>query len=82
LGIKWDNIKILISPITNKIFLGKLDKTGMFATDKSKDRTDEMIDAVAGYLNKSTKGDDTGIAIRYESGTLTWKKNKVEETTK
>ena len=79
MGIKWENIRILTSPITNKIYLGKLDKTGMFATDKSKDMAEEMTDAVAGHLHRSLKEGDTGIVINYETGTLTWKNNVIEK---
>ena len=77
MGIKWENIKILMSPLTNNIYLGKLDKTGMFARDKSEDRSKEITDTVAAHLNRSLPKGKNKVVIEYNDGTLTWKRSEV-----
>jgi len=55
MGIKWDDVKIGTSPITNNIYIGKVkpDKTnpnlGIW-TDKSGDKTKEVIVAVIEHM--------------------------------
>jgi ribosomal protein L31E len=72
--IKWEDIKVLNSPLTNAIYLGKLDKKGMFAIDKSKDRADEIIAAVMEHLDRKLNKGETKIVITCELGTLTWER--------
>lgn len=55
MGIKWEDVKISTSVFTNNIYLGKvkLDKenpqTGKW-TDRSGDKTDEVIIAVFNHM--------------------------------
>jgi len=80
MGIKWDDVRILNSPITNQIYLGKgkADKKypGVWiATDKSKDRTDEMLSATMGYMDRWANDNKCkGMEISNVMGTLTWRK--------
>ena len=54
MGIKWDNIKVGVSPITNSIYIGKTKKNGdkELWTDKSEDRTEEIIKCVMVHMLK------------------------------
>lgn len=55
-GINWDNIHVGVTGITNEIVLlkgkKKIDngKAYLFATDKSDERTQEVMDAAIQYL--------------------------------
>lgn len=77
MGIKWEDVRILNSPLTNNIVLGK-GKTdgGLFiATDRSKDKTDEILSAVMCYMDQwATDNKCKGMQITYSKGLLTWKK--------
>ena len=72
--IKWENIKVLNSALTNKIYLGKVDKTGLKTTDKSGERTDEIINAVMQYLDNELRGNEKKIIITCQAGQLTWER--------
>lgn len=56
MGIKWDNIHVGVTGITNEIVLlkGKKkidnDRAYLFATDRSDDKTQEVLDAAIQYL--------------------------------
>lgn len=56
MGIKWDNIHVGVSGITNEIVLVKgkevLDngRAYLLASDKSEDRTQEVLDVAIQYL--------------------------------
>lgn len=56
MGIKWDNIHVGVTGITNEIVLlkgkKKIDngKAYLFAADKSDERTQEVMDAAIQYL--------------------------------
>jgi len=79
MGIKWEDVRILNSPITNEIYLGKgrADKTrpGVWiAADKSKDITDELLSAAMGYMDRWANDHKCrGMEIANTMGTLTWK---------
>jgi len=51
--IKWDNYRIATTFITNKIIIGKVNKDGDMFLDKSPDRTDQAIQAVAAYMKRN-----------------------------
>jgi hypothetical protein len=83
MGIKWADVRILNSPLTNQIVLGKviypkdMVRGGCIATDKSKDKTDEILSCVMKYMD--TWADDNnckGMEIKNERGSLTWRKPK------
>jgi hypothetical protein len=75
MGIKWENVKILNSPLNNRIYLGRLDKTGMRAIDKSSDRTEEVIAAVIAHLDEELNEGKTKISYSIPKGMLTWERN-------
>ena len=82
MGIKWDNISVLHCAITNNMVLGKTDKSGRIATDKSGDRTNEIITATMHYMDnelKRSNGDSTDkFAITCEAGRLIWEPKEAE----
>lgn len=53
MGIKWSNVKVGVSPVTNEIYIGKVEKISdeiTFWKDKSDDKTDEIVKAVMVYM--------------------------------
>lgn len=65
MGIKWDNIHVGVSGITNEIFIIKgkemhdNGRTYLLASDRSDDRTQEVLDATIQYfLNLMKRLDD------------------------
>ena len=56
MGIKWDNIHVGVTGITNEIIFMKgkevvnNDRAYLYAMDKSNDRTQEVLDAAIQYL--------------------------------
>ncbi len=72
--IKWEDIKIAPTGITNRIVLGKTKKLKNGAevwTDKSEDKTDEVVGAVADYLLAQMKEKYKGLPIDKKYG-FTW----------
>lgn len=70
MAIKWENIKVGVSPITNSIYIGKTKKNGdnELWTDKSEDKTEEIIKCVMVHmLNLRDKEGKTA----YKSGRTT-----------
>lgn len=85
LGIKWEDVRILNSPITNQIYLGKTKQIkgikvgGCIATDKSLDRTDEILASVMCYMDQwCHEHQAKGMEIKNQMGTLTWRKENQE----
>ena len=70
MAINWENIKVGVSPITNSIYIGKTKKNGDMElwTDKSEDRTEEIIKCVMVHMLKIY--DKEGKSI-YKSGRTT-----------
>ena len=74
--IKWENVKIGVSPLTNEIYIGKTKKTklGEEWTDKSGPMTEDFIRAVMTYMlnnydrykKKSLKCGKTKLTIEVE----------------
>lgn len=64
MGIKWENIHVCVSRLTNEIYIIKgkekteNGRTYLLASDKSEDRTDEVLDVIVQYfLNFIERGD-------------------------
>jgi len=74
MGIKWENVKVFVSPLSNNIYLGKIDKTGVFATDRSEDKSREVIGSTIIHLDNDIKKGESKIVIEYATGTLTWER--------
>lgn len=72
MGIKWEGVKVLSSSMTGNIYLGKLDKANIFATDKSEDRTQEVISAVMAHMDFDLKEGAKGTKTGSLAGTLYW----------
>jgi hypothetical protein len=72
MGIKWADVKVLNSPLTGKICIGKLDKSGMIATDRSEDMTQVIITAVMIHMDFGLEKDAKGSKSESEAGTLYW----------
>lgn len=76
--IKWSNYKVVCTAIGNQIVIGKLDNKlsvpGLsMLSDKSDDRTREVIAAVAQHMNSEIEEDATALNFQFEGlGTLTW----------
>ncbi len=59
--IKWENIKLGASPITNNIYIGKtkVDKDGLeIWTDRSGDMTQDVLKVVLDWFNDRYKYED------------------------
>ena len=74
MGIKWQDVEIGISALTNRIFIGKVkpinEKINEF-TDKSGDMTNQCIQAVAQHLRQQCKDEEqfkNGIELCYKDG--------------
>ena len=83
MGIKWSDIKIGISPLTNKLYIGKTrrDKDGYeLWTDKSPDMTDSMIRFVKEHLKERCREEEfkDGIYLNFKDGTLSFEPKKEE----
>ena len=80
MGIKWEDVRILNSPISNKIYLGKGKRDTrnpglIISTDKSQDRTDEILAVVMVYMDTwSSENKSKGMEIKNVMGSLTWRK--------
>lgn len=83
MAVDWTNVKILRSPLTNIIYLGKLrvKKNGVtVAYDKSTDRTDEVLVTVAAYFDEEAmRAKRNRIELKCEAGKLIWEKNEVSK---
>jgi hypothetical protein len=49
-AIKWENYRVATTALLNQIVIGKTDKKGQFLTDRSDDRTKEVIIAVKQHM--------------------------------
>jgi hypothetical protein len=75
MGIKWENIRVLHSPLTNNIYIGKLNKNGLTTSDKSDDRTNEIQSALAAHLDIwCERNNAEAVEIEFPAGTLIWKR--------
>lgn len=63
--MKANEIKIAVSPLTNTIYAGKVNKNGTEWLDKA-DVTEDIIEAVAEYMDKSYR------EIEFPTGILRW----------
>lgn len=72
MAIKWDNISVVTSPLSNNIYLARLDKNGVHAVDKSEDRTSEVISTVMAHMDAEVKDGNVGIAHVSKAGSLEW----------
>lgn len=74
--MKWENIRVLHSPLTNNIYLGKLNNDGS-SSDKSDDRTNEIQSAMLAHLDEWCNRNNTNsVVISCAAGTLTWEKKR------
>ncbi|MFS1518590.1 hypothetical protein V1503_19315 [Bacillus sp. SCS-151] len=75
MGIKWSDIKVLNSPMTNNLYIGKVGTDGRTALDKSEDRTEEIKAAIMAHMDRLCIIEKTDtIKINSDAGTLTWKR--------
>lgn len=61
MGIKWQDVKVGSSVLTNNIYIGKVkkDKSGFeIWTDRSGDMTDQFIGAVKEHLKNRCEGEE------------------------
>lgn len=64
--MKAEEISIKVSPLTNTIYAGKVNKKGTEWLDKI-DVTEQVLSAVAQYMDGQYSN------INFAAGTLTWK---------
>jgi len=76
MGINWDKIRILSSPLTNQIYIGKTDKTGKFSTDKSNNRTQEVLAATMSYMDAEAGKYVDKFIVDCPAGRLIWERKK------
>lgn len=85
MGIKWDDIKVGSSLLTNRIYIGKAkkDKHGLeIWMDKSGDMTDKFIIAVKQHLQQRCQDEEEfkdGIRLNFKDGTLSFEPKKEGE---
>lgn len=85
MGIKWDDIKVGSSLLTNRIYIGKAkkDKHGLeIWIDKSGDMTDQFIRAVKQHLQQRCQDEEEfkdGIHLNFKDGTLSFEPKKEGE---
>ncbi|GEM_PF-4105048 len=63
--IKWEDVKIGLNILDNKIYLGKTrkDKSGLeLWTDRSGDKTNEVVKAVMEYMIKICETNNTKLS--------------------
>ena len=53
MGIKWEDVKVGVGPITGEVFIGKV-KNNLW-TDRSRDKSREVIKAVVEKIMHSEK---------------------------
>ena len=73
MGIKWDNVKLWVSPLTNSIYIGKTKMTSNNTEiwiDKSDDKTSEAILCVMEHMLRN----------KYEKGMASYKSGKTKLT--
>lgn len=79
MGIKWEDVRIFRSPITNELYLGKgkESKIGFYiTTDKSKPVTEEIKVAIMSYMDEICKRENLEtIGFECQAGTLSWTRN-------
>jgi len=66
MGIRWSNIKVLLSPISNEIFLGKYNSSRMMATDRSEDISEQVKAIMMLHMENICK-DNNWEACEFES---------------
>lgn len=67
MAIKWQDIRVGCTEIANQIVLGKINKKGNMWTDKSADKTNEVIYAVTDHMSRRIKKDEnkTAYSIKF-----------------
>lgn len=67
MAIKWEDIIVSTTGITNQIILGKINKKGNMWTDKSADKTNEVLFAVTEHMSRRIEKDDnkTAYSIKF-----------------
>lgn len=67
MAIKWQDIIVSTAGITNQIILGKINKKGNMWTDKSADKTNEVLFAVTDHMSRRIeKGENkTAYSVKF-----------------
>jgi len=81
MAIKWSNIRVLLSPLSNEIFLGKYDSAKMMTTDRSEDVSEQVKAIIMMHMdNICAENNWVGCEFESEVGYLryTKKENKDE----
>ena len=78
-----DDIKLMVSPLSDKIYLGQIDKTlgcGLVFSDNKKEITDEFFTAFIKFCLNNVSKDGRGVEWDLDVGKLTFiKKEKDNE---
>lgn len=83
--IKWQDVKVGASPLTNSMFIGKTkkDKNGLeLWTDRSDDKTQEVLKATMDWFNSRYKYEDkdsVSITLNGKEYRLTFSVREVQE---
>ena len=86
MGIKWSDIKFGLSPLSNKVYMGKAKDVGngvLKMTDKSGDITCQCLQIVKMHLEERCKTEEKfkdGIDINFANGVLSFIPNKEGES--
>lgn len=83
MGVKWKDVTLGVSPFTNSIYIGKTKKhkDGLeLWTDRSEDKTQEVLKAVMDWFNcryKYENKDSVGITLNGKEYRLTFSVKEV-----
>jgi len=66
MAIKWENIKVLLNPISNEIFLGKYDSSKKMTSDRSEDISEQVKAIIMMHMENICK-DNNWKACEFES---------------
>ena len=66
MGIKWSNVKVLLDPLSNEIYLGKYDPLKMTTSDRS-NGVSEQVKAILMKHMERLCNDNNWTACEFES---------------
>ena len=66
MGIKWSNVRVLLDPLSNEIYLGKYDSSKMMTLDRS-ENVSEQVKAILMMHMERLCNDNNWTACEFES---------------
>lgn len=66
MGIKWSNVKVLLDPLSNEVYLGKYDPLKMTTSDRSNDVSKQVKAILMKHMDRLCN-DNNWTACEFES---------------